>query len=517
MFKSLSYKQKVLLLILISFVIKVIASISIDLGFDEVYYVTYVLYPDYSHFDHPPMLGWIAQLFTLNGTFLSELTLRLSSVVMSCFSIWLIFLIGTKIKNEIVGFYAALLYSGSIYFSIIAGIFLMPDAPVVFFWLLSLYFAIKAFENSEISSNIKFNIIYFGIFAGLAMISKYHAAFLWFGIGFYILLYDRKWFKYWQLYIAAFISLCIFSTVIIWNIQNDFISFNFHTDRVDFLDYKIRLDYLLTEITGKFFYSNPINYILALISIFFLLKNKLSIDVKYKRLLLLTGVPIWAMFFTFSLFRSTLPHWAEPAFISFTLITAIYLYDRQVKRGIVSVPKIIKYSIGLIVLLVTLGIFQINYGIIPLKDSNANNSLKIGKNDVTLDMFGWKQLKNKFEVLRNDDIKENRISNDAAMIYHKWFPAAHYDYYVAMPLKMKTLVIGELVDIHKYYWINKERGMLKPGDDAYYIALSTSFTNPNELYKNNFDSICPADTIHITRNNVVVKNAMVYRLLNYKK
>lgn len=517
MFQSLSYKTKTLLLIVISFIIKLITSVSIGLGIDEAYYVNYILYPDFSHFDHPPMLGWIGQIFTINGLVLNDLTLRLGSIVLSSASIWLIFVIGKKIKNEIVGFYSALLFSGSIYFSIIAGIFLMPDAPVVFFWLLSLYFAIKTFENNEITNKIKLNILYFGIFVGFAMISKYHAAFLWGGIGLYILFYERKWLKYWQLYAAVLISLSIFSTVIIWNFQNDFISYNFHTDRVDFLGYKIRLDYFSTEIAGEFFYSNPINFILALISLYYLIRKKLKIETTYKRLLILTGIPIWLTFLTFSLFRSTLPHWIGPAFISLTFISAIYLFDLQSKKQIIKTPKIIKYSVILILLVVILGIFQINFGIIPLKDPNADNPIKVGKNDVTLDMYGWKQLKNKFEVLRNNDIKENRISNDAAMIYHKWFPAAHYDYYVAMPLKMKTLVIGDLIDIHKYYWINKERGLLKPGDDAYYIALSTSYKNPNELYNNNFDSICPADTIHITRNNVVVKNAMVYRLLNYKK
>lgn len=30
----------------------------VELGNDEVYYWTYALYPDWSHFDHPPMVGF---------------------------------------------------------------------------------------------------------------------------------------------------------------------------------------------------------------------------------------------------------------------------------------------------------------------------------------------------------------------------------------------------------------------------------------------------------------------------
>ena len=54
----------------------------VELGNDEVYYWTYALYPDWSHFDHPPMVGFFIWLTTLNLHFDSELFLRLSSVIL---------------------------------------------------------------------------------------------------------------------------------------------------------------------------------------------------------------------------------------------------------------------------------------------------------------------------------------------------------------------------------------------------------------------------------------------------
>ena len=57
-------RQKLGLLLLISTVIRMVVGDSIQLGNDEVYYWTYAKYPDWSHFDHPPMVGFFEQLFT---------------------------------------------------------------------------------------------------------------------------------------------------------------------------------------------------------------------------------------------------------------------------------------------------------------------------------------------------------------------------------------------------------------------------------------------------------------------
>ena len=61
-----SYSRKVLWLILIISLVKMITASLIELGNDEVYYWTYALQPDWNHFDHPPMVGWMIRLTSLN-------------------------------------------------------------------------------------------------------------------------------------------------------------------------------------------------------------------------------------------------------------------------------------------------------------------------------------------------------------------------------------------------------------------------------------------------------------------
>ena len=86
--------RAILVLLLCSFILRAFVAGFIELGNDEVYYWTYAKFPDWSHFDHPPMVGWVIQLFTLNLRFDHEFFLRLGAVVFGTLNTGLIFLIG---------------------------------------------------------------------------------------------------------------------------------------------------------------------------------------------------------------------------------------------------------------------------------------------------------------------------------------------------------------------------------------------------------------------------------------
>ena len=105
----MSTKQKLLLLIIISTLIRLLLGGMTGLGNDEVYYWTYAKYPDWSHFDHPPMVGFFQQIFSLNLLFQSELALRLGFVIAGSLSTLLLFLIGKEVKDERTGLIAAVL------------------------------------------------------------------------------------------------------------------------------------------------------------------------------------------------------------------------------------------------------------------------------------------------------------------------------------------------------------------------------------------------------------------------
>ena len=512
MHNQISIRKSLIILIILSTIVRGFISGFIELGNDEVYYWTYALYPDLSHFDHPPMVGYVIQLFTFNLAFSDEIFIRLGSVIFGAINTWIIFLIGTRIKDQLAGFYAALLYTSSIYCFIIAGIFILPDTPQLFFWLITLYLLIKSLPDRETSVQSKRKLILAGIFIGLGMLSKYTSAYLWIGALLYILFYNRNWFKTKELYLAAVLSLIIILPVIKWNMDHDFISFTYHSGRVDFFGSGLRFDFIATEVLGQFFYNNPFNVLLIIFALVALIKRKRFLETPYIQILLLTSLPLIFTFLFFALFRRTLPHWTGPAYISLILIAAAFLSDKgKVNNLRKMIPAWIKAGLVLLLIVLFAGIGQIRYGIINLS--------KYG-DDITVEMYGWDQLREKFDALIQEDQKEQRMMPDVYLVSSKWFPAAHLDHYVATPLEKKLLVLNTLDEIHKYAWINIERGGVNPGSDAYYITTDLYFKDPNDLYKADFQTIEQPDTIIIYRRNLPVKEVYIYRmhrLLSYPK
>ena len=97
---TINYQKKIWWLIGISVFAKILLSFFLELGNDEVYYYTYALQPDWNHFDHPPMVGWLIRIFTFNLYWLSDLSMRLGSIVCAALTTIIIFESGTLLKNN---------------------------------------------------------------------------------------------------------------------------------------------------------------------------------------------------------------------------------------------------------------------------------------------------------------------------------------------------------------------------------------------------------------------------------
>ena len=282
---SPNYRKYLFILIAISFLIRLVFAHLVELTNDEVNYWTYALFPSLSYFDHSPMVGWLIRASTLNLMFTDELFVRLSSIIIGAVNTYLMFAIGKAIKDELTGIYCALLYNTSVYCVIISGIFIMPDTPQLLFWLLSIYYFLRSIANKEINKTARLSFLYAGIFVGLAMLSKYHSVFLWVGAILFILFYNRAWLKTKELYISIIISFIFFIPVLIWNYQNDFISFTYQSERIDIMRSGFRFDYFITELIGEVFYANPVTYVLILVALL-RFKRIVSIDSRIKRFIL---------------------------------------------------------------------------------------------------------------------------------------------------------------------------------------------------------------------------------------
>jgi 4-amino-4-deoxy-L-arabinose transferase-like glycosyltransferase len=504
-------KRLMLVVLAASAIIRGVVAGIIELGNDEAYYWTYALFPDLSHFDHPPMIGWMIQLFTLNLYLDHEFFIRLSAIVFGTVNTWLIYKIATYIKNPRAGLYAAILYTTSFYGFSICGLFILPDAPQSAFWLLTLYFLLKSIPDKTVSRKSR-NFLYMaGVTAGLALLSKYHAVFLLTGAFMFILLYNRKWFAARELYITLLIILIFFIPVIWWNIENGFVSFSFHGSRT-IAETKglFHPEFIALEILGQVFYNNPVNFTLILMALMTAWRGGDYIRSDYRNLLLWIGLPLIGAVLLMSLVAPTLPHWSGPAYFGLILITACWLADRpesSEERRLL--PASLTVSILTLLVVAGMGIVQVKTGWIPLT--------RAGIHDPTLNVYGWKQLSRKFEQAVRHDSAYKLIDDHAPIITFRWFPAAHFDYYIGRETGRKVYAIQSLDRIHKYDWINRERGNLHQGSDAWYITLSGDFDLPERYYDTLFTFFQPADTILITRGSEVVKAAFIYRMIGLKK
>ena len=495
-----SIKRALWWLMGVSALLRCVLAATIEFGNDEVYYWTYALYPDWSHFDHPPMVGWVIQLFSLNLLFDSEFFIRLSSIVFMTFNTYLMFRIGKEIKDSLTGLYAALLYTASVYAFVITGVFILPDTPLSLFWLLAFWMALKFFRAERPSNT---HLLLIGLFTGLAILSKYTGIFIWVGVGLYILLFDRKQLKNPFLYLSVLISVVCSLPILYWNMQHDFVSLGFHGNRVSLFG-KPNFGYFGTELAGEFFYNNPVNFVLAIIAIVAAIRGKVNVEKPVSRLVLCVALPLIAVFLFFSLTRPTLPHWNAPAYVLLILLTSCNLKSKK--------PVIAALSVML--LIVGIGFAEIKTGFIPL-DRNTEAE-RMGHDDFTLDMYGWRQLGAEFAALREEKIAEGLMKEEDGIIADQWFPLANYDYYIARPLHIRVMGLGKPENIHKYLWINEDRGGFHQGEDYWFISDSRYMKHPDELYPDEFESIQPIGTITIERGGRPVKNYFVYACKNLK-
>ncbi len=504
---TIDYKKKLFWLLFITILFKIVVAGLIELGNDEVYYWTYALQLDFNHFDHPPLVGLLIRLTSLNLHWASGISLRLGAIIGCAISSYFIFLIGKTIVSEQAGWYAALIYNCSVYAGIISGLFILPDSPQMPFWTAALFVMSQIIVLGK-DKKLSYWIC-LGLLIGLACLCKVHGLYLWAGFGLFILIKRIKWLFNWRIYIGVIITIICFAPILFWNIQNDFITYRFHSERV--AHHELQWDGLLQEVLGEFAYQNPIVYILVIVSLVFTFRIKTFYDNPITVWLLCMGVPMIFFFWGIALFNPSLPHWSGPGFVPLFLIAGIYLSTKQ--EG--TYPKIIKIAAGLVVFVMIAGVGLARFA--PFNVGGSKKMENYGEQSLTLDISGWENFGNDFKLLEEKDVACGIMQKDAPILISNWFPAGHLLFYVARLTGQPVIGIGKLTDIHKFAWLNKLMPPIKLGDDAFVIVPSNAPLNVEEAYGNYYSTIMPPSIINQVKGGNMVRYFKIYRLHNCKK
>lgn len=504
--------RRLVQLIVAATVVRMLVAAVLEFGNDEVYYFLYALDLQPNYFDHPPGVAWLIRIFTFNLLLTNEFFVRLGSIVCAAVATTLVYRLGTLLKNEQTGWYAAILYTGNVYTSLLAGTFIIPDSPQVVFWLASvlvMHSLLTAPADREVPRK---TWLLFGLLSGLAILCKVHGIFLWVSLGMYILLYDRQWLKQPDLYLAAAVTALVISPILIWNVQNDFITYRFHSGRVGIEETWIHLDYFIQAMVGQLVYSNPVNAALILIAAW-KLKTMKFLSTESLRFVLINGLPLVIVVSVMSLTSAMLPHWSGPAMMVLSFLAAAYLDEKKTADGDAHDPRVLRasaYTVGGLILL-TLAVIQFYPGTFGSHRKN-----EFGDNDFTLDLNGWSSFSEEFRAWLVAEEKKGAIPAGLPFVSNKWFPAAHIEYYVARPLNRPMVGIGWVRDVHQYAWLNLSRPPLKAGDAALCIVPSNYQMVLHETYYHQFESIELRKVFYQYRSGRMSRYFTVYLMKGYK-
>ena len=501
-----SYAHKTAILILITTLIRGFLTTFLELGNDESYYYTYALQPDWNHFDHPPLIGIFIRIFTLNLQWVNDFSMRLPSIVGAAICTWLIFRCGSLLKNQRTGWLAAILYNTSIFTSFASGLLILPDSVQLVFWLWGVYLSLQLILIPTNEKSENYRILLLGVVIGLATMCKVHGVFLWVGLGAFIVLHDRKLLRNPVLYLSVLLTLLIISPIYFWNLHYDFVTWRFHSERVVVQESGVDLGGFLQTLIDMFIYFSPFNVIIYILSLFHL--RKTSFPGQSLKLLCWMAFPIIIATLTVSLFRTTLVHWSGPGHVGLMIIAA-YVMDDSIDLPKNIYKPFLNLTIASMGIFVILGVTGTNYIPGTTRDSRLP---ELGKNDITLERYGWNYLRNQFDQIRQTEIREGRMNINSPIILARWYPGCHYLYYIGRPLGIPVIGLGPVDQIHKYAWLNNMQGYISRGDNGYFISTSNYFEDPYELFDEDFERIVYIDRIPLLRSGATVRYWYIYRL-----
>ncbi len=284
---------------------------------DETYYWIYSKNLAWGYFDHPPMVALIIKISSF--LFDKELGLRFLTPILNVLSIYFMWkLVPQKNKEFTTSVFIFYLILLAIPGFNLYGFITTPDVPLILFFVLY----ILAFQKM-MKENTLLSAFLVGIFATLLLYSKYHGGIL---ILLSVLL-NIKTLKQRSIYIAGIIACVLIMPHLLWQINHDFVSFEYHLNQRP--KGNIGIDNVLNFLGGFVGILNPLLFIPFFI---FLIKQKFQIP-KELQFYFKFLIGIFLFFLAFSFKTKIEAHWMVVAYIPFTIILH-HLYFRFFKKNV---------------------------------------------------------------------------------------------------------------------------------------------------------------------------------------
>ena len=197
---------------------------------DEAFYWVWTRHLSTGYLDHPPMIAYLMWLGT-HALGPTELGVRIEGVLLSLGATIVIVLLARRVLRDERGwFWVAVIWLVSPVLAL-TGLVATPDMPAFFFSLCALACAAIIAERDDRAESRSPAALWllFGLFSGLALLSKYPAILLPAGVALAMLFSakGRAHFRRPWIYLSGLVALLVFSPVIWWNGHHHWASFLF--------------------------------------------------------------------------------------------------------------------------------------------------------------------------------------------------------------------------------------------------------------------------------------------------
>ena len=243
--------------------LRLVMAATTPLSPDEAYYWVWSHALAAGFPDHPPMVAlWIHLGTALAGE--GALGVRLlGPLSVAAASLLLVDAGECLLPGRRAGLRAAALLNATLLFGV-GTVIMTPDTPLLFFWTCCLWATARLLR----SDNPRWWLAV-GLFAGLAMDSKYTAGLLWFGIGVWLLATPsvRCWLQRPAPWLGAVFGVAVFMPVVLWNADHGWTSFARQGGRIDAWHPANAVRFLAELIVGQCGLITPLVFVLCVAGI----------------------------------------------------------------------------------------------------------------------------------------------------------------------------------------------------------------------------------------------------------
>jgi 4-amino-4-deoxy-L-arabinose transferase-like glycosyltransferase len=465
------------------------------LGSDESYSVANSRFLDWSYVDYPPLHVWLTAAWVWLAHSDHPTIVRLPFIALFAGSTWLMYRLSARLFGARAGLWAALLLNLAPVYAVPHSSWVLPDGPLTFFMLAcATVMANLLFEPLKPSRAVS-GWLLAGLLAGLAMLSKYHGAFLIAGTFVFLLTWPpgRRHLASPGPWLAAAIAIALFAPVIVWNVQHGAAGLLFQSDRVT-AGFHPSLSRLAANLMGQAAYLSPWLFAPLIVVWVRALRQGPRAPQSWYLALLASG-PI--VFFTAAAaLVHSLPHWPMPGWLFVFPLLGAEAARWERKR-----PKLVLTAAA-----ASAAIVAVTAAGIANEAANGWAArlmpASMARNDPTLDLLDWSEAATV--------IKERHLlaDNTKAVAGTRWFEAGKLNYVIGRQAPVLCLCANP----QEFRFLHNSAGYA--GQDV--LVIGASRGPRGEPLARWFDRIEPLAPIMLHRDGAAAMELSVFRGVGFR-